>query len=173
MPRSKEPWQIELDWLKERNADLNELKIFWIRWINNFKEEKGSKAKGQIALLRVLRKLKLEESASKLSRQIINENRSGRFDLGVTVAADEVFDLQKSKNWNEAHRKYKITLEQFKAASGGHLFYNLIGPYVRNCLLDRRISEASDAILLASKVIKPLPNSILYNDFEKLRSEVK
>ena len=173
MPRSKEPWQIELDWLKGRRADLDEMKIFWTRWINNFKEEKGSKAKGQIALLRVLRKLKLEESASKLSRQIINENRSGRFDLGVSVAADEVFDLQKSRNWDEAHRKYKITLEQFKEASGGHLFYNLIDPYVRNCLLDRRISEASDAMLLASKVIKPLPNSILYNDFEKLRSEVE
>jgi len=154
-------------------VDLDAMKVFWARWITNFKEEKGTKAKGQIELLKILRKLNLDSAALKLSRQIINENRSGRFDLGVTVASDEVFDLQRAKNWGEAHKKYKITLEQFKNSSGGHLFYNLIDPYVRNCLLDHRMNEASDAILLASKTIKPVPNSILYNDFEKLRSEVE
>jgi hypothetical protein len=173
MPRSKEPWQIELNYLNESEADLDAMKVFWARWITNFKEEKGTKAKGQIELLKILRKLNLDSAALRLSRQIVNENRSGRFDLGVTVASDEVFDLQRAKNWDEAHRKYKITLDQFKDSSGGHLFYNLIDPYVRNCLLDRRMGEASDAILLASKTIKPVPNSILYNDFEKLRSEVE
>lgn len=173
MPRSKEPWQIELNYLNESEVDLDAMKVFWARWITNFKEEKGTKAKGQIELLKILRKLNLDSAALKLSRQIINENRSGRFDLGVTVASDEVFDLQRAKNWGEAHKKYKITLEQFKNSSGGHLFYNLIDPYVRNCLLDHRMNEASDAILLASKTIKPVPNSILYNDFEKLRSEVE
>ena len=173
MPRSKEPWQIELNYLNDSDADLDEIKAFWTRWITNFKEEKGTKAKGQIELLKILRKLNLDSAALKLSRQIISENRSGRFDLGVTVASDDVFDLQRAKKWGEAHRKYKITLEQFKNSSGGHLFYNLIAPYVRTCLLDRRINEASDAILIASKTIKPLPNSILYNDFEKLRSEVE
>ena len=172
MPRSKEPWQIELNYLKESDADLDQMRVFWSRWITNFKGEKGTKAKGQIELLKILRKLNLDSAALKLSRQIINENRSGRFDLGVTVASDEVFDLQRAMSWEEAHRKYKIILEQFKDSSGGHLFYNLIEPYVRNCLLDRRMDEASDAILLASKTIKPVPNSILFNDFEKLRSEV-
>ncbi|MDP6858370.1 MAG: hypothetical protein QF426_00990 [Verrucomicrobiales bacterium] len=173
MPRSKEPWQMELNYLTEKEANLDEMKIFWSRWIANFKEEKGTKAKGQIELLKILRKLNLESEAVKLSRQIINENRSGRFDLGVTVASDEVFDLQRSKNWDHAHRKYKVTLEQFKSSSGGHLFYNLIDPYVRNCLLDRRMVEASDALILAGKIIKPVKNTILYNDFEKLRSEVE
>ena len=173
MPRSKEPWQIELKHLDDRNASPEEMRFFWIRWINNFKEEKGTKAKGQIELLKVLRKLELDSAAVKLSRQIVNENRSGRFDLGITVASDEVFDLQRSKDWTKAHRKYKVTLEQFRTSSGGHLFYNLIEPYVRNCLLDRRMEEASDAMGLAGKIIKPVQNTILYNDFEKLRSEVE
>jgi len=173
MPRSKEPWQIELKHLDDRNASPEEMRFFWIRWINNFKEEKGTKAKGQIELLKVLRKLELNSAAVKLSRQIVNENRSGRFDLGITVASDEVFDLQRSKDWTKAHRKYKVTLEQFRTSSGGHLFYNLIEPYVRNCLLDRRMEEASDAMGLAGKIIKPVQNTILYNDFEKLRSEVE
>ena len=173
MPRSKEPWQIELKHLHDRNASPEEMRFFWVRWINNFKEEKGTKAKGQIELLKVLRKLELNSAAVKLSRQIVNENRSGRFDLGITVASDEVFDLQRSKDWTKAHRKYKVTLEQFRTSSGGHLFYNLIEPYVRNCLLDRRMEEASDAMGLAGKIIKPVQNTILYNDFEKLRSEVE
>ena len=173
MPRSKEPWQIELRNLNERNATLNEMRDFWLRWISNFKEEKGTKAKGQIQLLKVLRSLELDSAALRLSRQIVSENRSGRFDLGITVASDQVFDLQRSKNWIEAHRKYKVTLEQFQSSSGGHLFYNLIDPYVRNCLLDRRMSDASDAMSLAGKIIKPVKNTILYNDFEKLRAEVK
>ncbi|MCH2024987.1 MAG: hypothetical protein MK172_04545 [Verrucomicrobiales bacterium] len=172
MPRSKEPWQIELNFLNERNASLNEMRVFWLRWISNFKEEKGTKAKGQIELLKVLRSLELDSAAMKLGRQIVSENRSGRFDLGITVASDGVFDLQKLKKWTEAHRKYKLTLEQFQSSSGGHLFYNLIEPYVRNCLLDRRMSEASDAMALAGKIIKPVKNTILYNDLEKLRAEI-
>tara|TARA_B100000686_G_C16745759_1_gene949356 strand:+ start:50 stop:1789 length:1740 start_codon:yes stop_codon:yes gene_type:complete len=172
MPRSKEPWQIELNFLNERNASLNEMRVFWLRWISNFKEEKGTKAKGQIELLKVLRSLELDSAAMKLGRQIVSENRSGRFDLGITVASDEVFDLQRLKKWTEAHRKYKLTLEQFQSSSGGHLFYNLIEPYVRNCLLDRRMSEASDAMALAGKIIKPVKNTILYNDLEKLRAEI-
>jgi hypothetical protein len=172
MPRSKEPWQIELNFLNERNASLNEMRVFWLRWISNFKEEKGTKAKGQIELLKVLRSLELDSAAMKLGRQIVSENRSGRFDLGITVASDEVFDLQRLKKWTEAHRKYKLTLEQFQSSSGGHLFYNLIEPYVRNCLLDRRMSEASDATALAGKIIKPVKNTILYNDLEKLRAEI-
>ena len=48
----------------------------------------------------------------------------------------------------------------------------LIEPYVRNCLLDRRMSEASDAMALAGKIIKPVKNTILYNDLEKLRAEI-
>ncbi len=172
MPRSKEPWQIELNFLNERNASLNEMRVFWLRWISNFKEEKGTKAKGQIELLKVLRSLELDSAAMKLGRQIVSENRSGRFDLGITVASDEVFDLHRLKKWTEAHRKYKLTLEQFQSSSGGHLFYNLIEPYVRNCLLDRRMSEASDAMALAGKIIKPVKNTILYNDLEKLRAEI-
>ncbi len=172
MPRSKEPWQIELNFLNERNASLNEMRVFWLRWISNFKEEKGTKAKGQIELLKVLRSLELDSAAMKLGRQIVSENRSGRFDLGITVASGEVFDLQRLKKWTEAHRKYKLTLEQFQSSSGGHLFYNLIEPYVRNCLLDRRMSEASDAMALAGKIIKPVKNTILYNDLEKLRVEI-
>ena len=39
------------------NADLKSIGRYWSRWIKNFKEESGLKARGQIALLRIFKHL--------------------------------------------------------------------------------------------------------------------
>ena len=139
MPRNIEPWDIEYNWIKENQFDLKTMGRFWSRWISNFKGEKGLKAKGQMALLGIFNELGMSEDASSMSSRIISENKTGRFDLGIAVNLNQIISLQNQSNWTLAEKKFKQALDDFdKSANNGHLFYNLIKPYIDNCMFQSR-----------------------------------
>ncbi len=173
MPRVFEPWELEAEWLASSGAELAMRKRFWERWVANFAGERDMKAKGQRALLRVLRATGDESGAERLARQIVSENRSKRFDLGIAVAADAVFAHQEAGEWGDAAKEYARVMRRFKRNAGGHLFYNLVQPYVQACLRGGREGDAREALGLAEEILKPQPQSILANDMAKLRSETK
>ena len=173
MPRSFEPWELEAEWLASTKASPKARRDFWQRWIANFTGERDMKAKGQRALLRVLREMGEDNDAERLERQIITENRSKRFDLGIAVAADAVFALQEAGNWDAAAKEYDRVMGRFKRDAGGHLFYNLVEPYVQACLREGRNDVARAGMDIAEGVLKPQPGSILANDMAGLRAETK
>ena len=174
MPRNIEPWDIEYNWIKENQFDLKTMGRFWSRWISNFKGEKGLKAKGQMALLGIFNELGMSEDASSMSRRIISENKTGRFDLGIAVNLNQIISLQNQSNWTLAEKKFKQALDDFdKSANNGHLFYNLIKPYIDNCMFHSKREEAFKAKELSGKYIKSLPGTILNNDINNLFESIR
>ena len=172
MPRSFEPWELEEEWLRAKGAEPERRREFWSRWIANFTGERDMKARGQRALLRVLREVGDDPAAERLTRQIVAENRSKRFDLGIAVAADGVFDLCERGDWESAGREFGRVLARFKRDAGGHLFYNLVQPYLRTCIREGRTAQARSGFAEALGVLKPEPGSILANDIDTLRGEI-
>ncbi len=172
MPRGFEAWELEAELLVKAGAAPEERRAFWQRWVANFAGERDMKAKGQRALLRVLRELGDDDAADRLGRQIVAENKSSRFDLGIAVAADEVFALQARGEHEEAAKEYGRVMRRFKRDAGGHLFYNLVEPYTRACLSAARRDDAQEAVAIAGEVLTPQPGSILDNDFRALHAEV-
>jgi hypothetical protein len=173
MPRTFEPWELEAEWLEKEQPDPAAQRIFWQRWIANFNGEREMKAKGQLALLRVLRKLGEDATAERIGKQIVAENKSKRFDLGIAVAADVIFDKQGSGQWQAAAQQYELTMKRFGSRAGGHLFYNLVQPYVQACLRKGQAAHARSAIKIAATILKPEANSILANDLRKLHGQTK
>ncbi|MCP4848759.1 MAG: hypothetical protein GY899_12515 [Verrucomicrobiaceae bacterium] len=173
MPRAFEPWDLEAEWLEDKEADLAAISLFWKRWIAHFSGEREMKAKGQRALLRILRKRGEQEEAERLGKQIIAENKSRRFDLGIAVAADEILEKQHAGKWKPAAQDYRLAMQRFGGKAGGHLFYNLVQPYVQTCLSEGQTAHARSAIDHAMTILKPQPNSILANDLRKLRGQAQ
>ena len=173
MPRVLEPWELHAEWLASSGAEARVRRAFWERWVSNFSGERDLKAKGQRALLRVLRELGDERGAERLTRQIVSENKSKRFDLGIAVAADGVFAHQEAEDWTAAAKEYERVMKRFSRNAGGHLFYNLVQPYVQTAIREGRAAEARAAIAIAEGIMKPEPQSILANDLKKLRDETR
>ena len=174
MPRSIEPWHIEYEWLTNNNADLKSIGRYWSRWIKNFKEESGLKARGQIALLRIFKELDMKENYDSLSKQIINENKTARFDLGISIDYEEIKTLQDKLKWVEAEDKFVSALKNYgKEKSGGHLFYNLIQPYVNKLYLHKKNDQIEKARTLSRQYIVTTKGTILDNDFIKLFDQIE
>ena len=174
IPRSMEPWEIEYKKLNDSRADLKSFGRFWSRWINNFKEERGLKAKGQISLLRIFNQLGMTSKAESLSKQIINENKSKRFDLGISIAHEEIEALHNQLKWDQAQQKFILALNNFgKDKTGGHLFYNLIQPYVQRCFQFKKFDEIDVAKELSEKYIERVSGTILDNDFKLLFDQIR
>ncbi|MED5585351.1 MAG: hypothetical protein VYB61_03260 [Verrucomicrobiota bacterium] len=173
MPRSFEPWELKAEWLEENQPDLALHQVFWERWITHFSGEREMKARGQMQLLRILRKLGKNATAERIGRQIVAENKSKRFDLGIAIAADAIFDQQNAGHWEKAAKEYEQAIQRFSKQAGGHLFYNLVQPYVQACLSAGQPSHARAALKVADSVLRPEPRSILANDLGKLRGQVR
>lgn len=174
MPRSIEPWDIEYEWLIDNNADLKSIGRFWSRWIKNFKEESGLKARGQIALLKIFKKLEMKKNYESLSKQIISENKSKRFDLGISIDYEEIKNLQDKLKWREAEDKFIFALNNYgKEKSGGHLFYNLVQPYVHKLYLHKKNDQIEKARSLSRKYIVTNKGTILDNDFIELFDQIR
>ena len=81
------------------------------------------KARGQIALLQIFQEIRDEKNYESLSKQIISENKSKGFDLGISIDYEEIKNLQDKLKWIEAEDKFIFALNNYgKEKSGGHLF---------------------------------------------------
>ena len=120
------------------------------------------KARGQIALLRIFKHLDMKENFDSLSKQIINENKAERFDLGISIDYEEIKSLQDKLKWVEAEEKFVSALNNYgKEKSGGHLFYNLIEPYVHNLYLHKKNDQIEKARTLSRQYLVTTKGTIL------------
>ena len=101
------------------------------------------------------------------------ENRSARFDLGISLAADAVFEKVEAGEWKAAKKEYETVMRRFKRKAGGHLFYNLVQPYVNGCLQESQFDLAEDAVEDLIEDFDAQRGSILDNDLRKLISTVE
>ncbi|MEE3178454.1 MAG: hypothetical protein VX317_02140, partial [Verrucomicrobiota bacterium] len=111
---------------------------------------------------------------NRLLRQMIASNRNKRFDLIIGVAAEKVFVHVENKRWEEAHNTYLGAMGKLAHKGGGHLFYQLVQPYVQSCLEEGRNALATDAMDRARRAFREAkPGSILEKDLQELSELVR
>ncbi len=171
MPRYFSTWELEAE-LMDTESDREVKEKFWRDWTSNFREETDLRTRGQVALLQLFRDAGDDREAERLEQEIFRENKSERFDLAIKVAAETIFLQMDRGNWEEAAKEFDSKLTRFRKDSGGHLFYNLVQPYVERCLAAGKREMASAAVAEMEKIFKPQANSMLDQDIATLRQQV-
>ncbi|NNE90161.1 MAG: hypothetical protein HKN23_00795 [Verrucomicrobiales bacterium] len=170
VPRWFSTWELEAEFLKDHPRATREVKErFWRMWITNFQGEVDMRTRGQVSLLQLLRAEGDDRAAERLEAEIIQQNKSERFDLAIKVAAEMIFLHMDRGDWDLASKECERQLTKFKRDSGGHLFYNLVQPFVERCLEAGRRELAAKAVADLGEVFQPAKNSMLDQDISDLR----
>ncbi len=172
MPRYLSTWELESEYLIATRAGSEKLISFWHQWVANFREETDLRIRGQVELLGLYRNAGDERSAERLEKEIQLENKSERFDLAITVAAGTIMQAIERGDWAAADTDFESALKRFRSNSGGHLFYNLVRPYIERCLEAGKSSEAGKALEQVEKTFEAASNSLLDQDMKALRAVV-
>ncbi len=172
MPRLVSTWELEAGWLEAKQAPPETMEAFWKRWATNFHDETDLRLRGQVQLLNLYRTTGDERAAERLEREIQLENKSERFDLAITVAAESIFLRLDQGEWDAAQEDYGRAMARFRTNAGGHLFYNLVRPYVERCLDAGKPAHARAALEDLDKDFKAQPNSLLDQDIRDLTRQV-
>lgn len=165
-------WELEADWLEKKGAPAKEMEAFWKSWIANFRTETDTRIQGQVRLLQFYQKENDERAAERLKGEMLKENESKRFDLAITIAAESIMSRVARGDWESAEAEFNEAIDRFEKNAGGHLFYNLVEPYVERCLESGRNALAAKALALMKQDVEAIPNSLLANDIKKLEDLV-
>ncbi len=169
-PRSFDIWELQAACLEERHLPFEARRAFWENWVSTFREDRDMRFKGQTEILRLHEARGDIRRADQLRAQMTLENKSGRFDLAISLAAAPVLDLAGAGKWPEAQKAYATVLQQFKQQSGGILFYNLVQPFVDRALQAGRQALAKEALAAAKPLFKIEPLSTVAVDFKNLET---
>ena len=122
MPKLAEPWQAEGDFIDHSaSATLTEKKAFYQSWMNQFTSDADMKVEAQKRLLTAL-KAANDPDAESVQRDIVLENRSTGFDLGVQGSLGTIDDKFKAQDWDGAKVAFETSVRDFKDQGGGTFF---------------------------------------------------
>ena len=100
-------------------------------------------------------------------------NRNQRSDLVVAVAAERVFVHIENKDWARARTTFRTAMTKLRTKAGGHLFYQLVQPYVQSCLEENKTDYAREAMNEAGRSFEARAGSILDRDLRELAALVR
>ncbi|MEM7394145.1 MAG: hypothetical protein AAF492_17540, partial [Verrucomicrobiota bacterium] len=146
VPDMTDSWFMEDAWHVKNKTSPGRHAAFLEKWIDHFRRAPEIRFAGQKRLYRLYLKHDLESKAKRLHRQIVEENRSDRFDLGIHLTAETVFGHIEQNRWREAQRAFEKAMNEAGSTSRGHLFYGLYQPYVQTCVLKRQFKLARSAL---------------------------
>jgi len=172
LPDLPETWELEERWCQENRMDPKRQAAFYERWIKHFEKQPAMRFRGQKGLYKLYQQAGAKREADALKKQMLEETRVKRFDLGIHLASEEIFALIERRNWPEARAEFERTMSTFRQNAGGHLFYSLLQPYVVACLEDRQTRFARDAMQHARR-FDMSRTTILSNDIRRLDERVK
>ena len=167
-------WEQEAAHLEDSGADPAARVRFWNDWIRTFHKQQDLRFRGEKRLLALLEEAGETTEYNRLLREMIAGNRNKRFDLVIGVAAEKVFAHVQNKRWELAHQTYRGAMSKLAHKGGGHLFYQLVQPYVQSCLEEGRNAQATDAMDRARRAFREAKQgSILAKDLHELSDLVK
>jgi len=167
-------WEVEAAYLANSKAGPEELARFWNDWIAAFRSQKDLRFRGEKRLLGLLEDAGREIEYNQLLRKIIAENKNERFDLIVSVAAEKVFVHVQNKRWEQADEIFRGAMQKLASKEGGHIFYQLVQPYVQACLEEGKSRYAREAMERAHRSFRETKaGSILDKDLKELADLVK
>ena len=173
MPELAAPWQAEGDFIdKSATATIADKKTFYQNWINQFQSDADMKVEAQKRLLAAL-KAANDPDADSLQRDIVLQNRSTGFDLGVQGSLGGIEDKFKAQDWDGAKVAFETSVRDFKDQGGGTFFQNVIQPYVMLCLQYGRAQQASEGLHFTEERMAMDDTSIIRMEFDRLKDEVR
>jgi hypothetical protein len=172
MPELAQPWKDEGDYLEANKAPLDEMKSFYQAWITQFQSFADMKVEGQKRLLAAL-KAAGDPDAAGLQQDIVLQNRSTGFDLGVQGSLGAIQDKFKAQDFDGAKLEFEKAVRDFKDQGGGTFFYQVVRPYVMLCLQYGRADQADDGLHFTEERMPMDPGSIIAVEFAKLKDNLK
>lgn len=166
-------WEMEARALKDANASVEDRTRFWNDWISAFRNQQDLRFRGEKRLLGLLEEAGRTADYSRLLTKVVQANKNKRFDLVVSIAAERVFVHVENKDWEKAHKTYLGALRKLATKAGGHLFYQLVQPYVQSCLEEGKLKLAEEALRRSKRSFEAKKGSILDKDLEELSDLVK
>jgi hypothetical protein len=129
------------------------------------------KVEGQKRLYLAL-KAANDPDADGLLKDIIIQNRSEGFDLGIGAGAVEINEKIKGDDWDGARSAYERTIRDFGQDGGLTLYTRVVKPYIETCLLQNKIDQAANAVQFTEDRMTIDPTSQVGKDFADLKSAV-
>lgn len=166
-------WEMEARALTETGASVENRTRFWNDWISAFANQQDLRFRGEKRLLGLLEEAGRTADFSRLLTKVVQSNKNKRFDLVVSIAAERVFVHVENKDWEKAHKTYLGALRKLATKAGGHLFYQLVQPYVQSCLEEGKLELAEEALRRSRRSFEAKKGSILDKDLEELGDLVK
>ena len=155
----------------EKSGDLDATKKFYQGWISQFGNYPDMKVEGQKRLYLALKKAN-DPDADGLLKDIIIQNRTEGFDLGIEASADSLQEKIKAENWDDARVVFERALRDFGEQGGLTLFNKIVVPYVHACLGKGKVDLAQRAISFTQDRMTIDSTSQVGDYFSKLKDEV-
>jgi len=172
MPEWAGTWKLEGAALEAGKAGLDEQKTFYQAWITQFTSFPEMKVEGQQRLLAALKQAN-DPDADALQRDIILENRSTGFDLGIKGSFSAISDKINAQDWDGAKLEFEKAVRDFKDQGGGTFFNDVIEPYVAACAQHGQDKQAEDGIKFVEDRMSIDSKSILGAEFASMKKNLQ
>jgi hypothetical protein len=129
------------------------------------------KVEGQKRLYLAL-KAANDPDADDLLKDIIIQNRTEGFDLGIEAGAGELNEKLKAQDWDGARLVYERTIRDFGQEGGATLFNKIVYPYITTCLQNDKVDLADSAVTFTQDRMTIDLQSQVGQNFTELKNEV-
>lgn len=165
-------WYLQGELLEERKASPEVMRDFWSHFTKRFAAFADLRVLGQEKLLELAKARGDDLEVKSLSRQILVQNRTRRFDLGIGAVSAEVGQKIEAGNWGEAETAFRKALREFKGQAGGNLYYGLVVPFVESALAEGQGCVAKNSLAEAKRILRPARDSLVGRSFMELEKKV-
>ena len=170
MPEWSGIWKLQAA-LVEKSGDLDKTKAFYQDWISQFGNYPEMKVEGQKRLYLAL-KAADDPGADDLLKDIIIQNRTEGFDLGIQADTDAINEKLKNQDWDGARLIFERAIRDFGQEGGLTLFNSIVRPYINLCLENNKVDLADRAVAFTQDRMAIDASSQLGGYFTDLKNEV-
>jgi hypothetical protein len=171
MPEWSGTWRLQAA-LVDKGGDLDKIKAFYQDWISQFGSYPEMKVEGQKRLYLAL-KAANDPDADGLLKDIIIQNRSEGFDLGIDAGAREINDKLKTEDWDGARLVFERNIRDFGQDGGLTLYSKIVYPYIKTCIESDKLDLADRAISFTQDRMTIDMSSQVGQSFSDLKNELE
>jgi hypothetical protein len=170
MPEWSGTWRLQAA-LVDKSDNLDKKKAFYQGWITQFENYPEMKVEGQKRLYLAL-KAANDPDADGLMKDIVLQNRSAGFDLGIEAGTDALNEKLKAGDWDGARMAFEQTIRDFGQDGGLTLYSKIVYPYISACLQNDKLDLADRAVEFTQDRMTMDMGSQVGQNFNELRNEV-
>jgi hypothetical protein len=162
-------------WLRDRKTrDLAAEVDFWNAFATNFRHDPDLEFRGRSRQIRILERQGEHSEAERIRKAVIGDNVGDRFDISIRLDADEVLVAMDRGDWDGAREHLLRLLRKYgQEKYGGHLFRDLVKPYIETCLSAGQIEKAREALIKVDTGFVRSPLSVLESQIKDLKHRMQ